>query len=53
MQDQLYLKVDVSNTTGKDEPTDECGFLGIGEHYREKKNLISISEDEFFNIMQK
>ena len=51
IQDKMYNKVDVSNTVGKDEPTDECGFLGIGEHYRDKRALKNISEDEFYTVM--
>ena len=51
IQDKMYNKVDVSNTVGKDEPTDECGFLGIGEHYRDKRALQDITEEEFFKVM--
>ena len=43
--------MDVSNTVGKDEPTDECGFLGIGEHYRQKRKLTAITEEEFLGVM--
>jgi len=53
IQDNMYGKVDVSNTVGKDEPTDECGFIGIGEHYRDKRKLVDISQEEFYKIMYK
>ena len=31
--------------------TDE--FIGIGEHYRDKRKLVDISQEEFYKIMYK
>ena len=47
--DKVYKKVDISNTFGSDEPTDNLGFLGKSEWYREKKLAkdTPITEQEF------
>lgn len=47
IQDKMYNKIDFSDTDGLNEPTDACGYLGIGEHYRQRRNLMPISEKEF------
>ena len=41
----------MSNSVGKDEPTDTCGYLGLSEHFRPKRATVSISEQEFLRIM--
>lgn len=41
----------MSNSVGKDEPTDTCGYLGLGEHYRPRRPAAAISEQEFLRIM--
>jgi hypothetical protein len=41
----------MTNSVGKDEPTDACGYLGLGEHYRPKRTTVPISEQEFLKIM--
>ena len=51
IQDGMYRKVNMTNSVGKDEPTDACGYLGLGEHYRPRRPTVPISEQEFLRIM--
>ena len=41
----------MSNSVGKGEPTDTCGYLGLGEHYRPRRPTVPVSEQEFLRIM--
>ena len=34
--EKVYKKVDFSNTMGRDEPTDNMGYLGKSQWYRDK-----------------
>jgi len=48
----MYNKVDFANSKNPDEPTDNLGFLGVAEWYREKKlNMSPISEREFVTVV--
>jgi hypothetical protein len=48
----MYNKVDFANAKNPDEATDNLGFLGVPEWYREKKdNMQSISQREFVTVV--
>lgn len=48
----IYNKVDVENTQGADEPTDELGFVGLTSWYRGGKQMIRpISEEKFMQVI--
>lgn len=49
----MYNKVDVTNTVGMDEPTDEMGYHGIDRWRREQVTLVDISIDEFITCLSK
>jgi len=49
----MYKKVDVEHTMGDDEPTDDHGFLGVGNFYRPKKIMRPISESSFLACFTK
>jgi hypothetical protein len=49
----MFGRIDVENTVGADEPTDEAGYLGKSKYYREKIKVSPISENEFLEVIRK
>jgi len=47
----MYKKVDVEHTVGDDEPTDELGYIGVNNYYRQKMVTKPISERDFLKIV--
>lgn len=52
-QDEMFGRIDVENTVGADEPTDEAGYLGKSKYYREKIRMSPITEREFLEVIRK
>lgn len=51
MLQRIYQKVDVHENDGDDDPVDQSGYTG--QFYRQKKNLIPISEHELVQVIAK
>jgi Ca2+-binding EF-hand superfamily protein len=47
----MFNRIDVENTVGADEPTDEAGYLGKSKYYREKVKIGPITEREFLEVV--
>ena len=47
----MYMKIDVHENDGSDDPVDVSGYLG--QFYREKVKLIPITENEFIQIINR